>query len=124
MWFTTHNLEAVEETVHYAMAQRPEAQRVLLISGGVSGHARELLKYPARVDYVELDPLVLHAAEQFLPGSLSDPRIEVINTDGRLFLRETDRRYDVILVDVPDPSTSQINRFYTREFFARGQSNG
>jgi len=120
-WFSTHNLESVEETVHYAMAQRPDARRVLLISGGVSGTAKELLKYPARVDYVELDPLVLRAAREFLPGTLDDPRIEVIPTDGRLWLRQTDRRYDVILVDVPDPSTSQMNRFYTREFFAEAK---
>lgn len=120
-WFSTHNLEAVEETVHYAMAQRPLARRVLLVSGGISGTARELLKYPAHVDYVELDPLVLQAAREFLPESLADPRIEVINTDGRLYLRQTDRRYDVILVDMPDPSTSQINRFYTREFFAEAK---
>ena len=121
VWFSTHNLEAVEETVHYAMAQRPDARRVLLISGGVSGTAREMLKYSAHVDYVELDPLILQVARQFLPGSLDDPRIEVINTDGRLFVRQTDRRYDVILIDVPDPSTSQINRFYTREFFAEAK---
>jgi len=121
VWFSTQNLEAAEETVHYAMAQRPHARRVLLVSGGVSGTLREILKYPARVDYVELDPLVLRVASEFLPGSLSDPRIEVINTDGRLWLRETDRRYDVILADVPDPSTSQINRFYTREFFAEAK---
>ena len=29
-----------------------------------------------------------------------------------------ERRYDVVIADVPDPSTSQLNRFYTREFFA------
>jgi len=120
--FSTHNLEEVEETVHYAMAQRPAARRVLLISGGVSGTAKEILKYPARVDYVELDPLILQTAREFLPESLADPRIEVINTDGRLFVRQTDRRYDVILIDVPDPSTSQINRFYTEEFFAEAKA--
>ena len=42
----------------------------------------------------------------------------MIQGDGRLFVRQTDRRYDVVIADVPDPSTSQINRFYTREFFA------
>ncbi len=121
VWFTTHNLEAVEESVHYAMAQRPDARRVLLLSGGVSGTARELLKYAAHIDYVELDPLVLTATRQFSPDSLNDPRIDVINTDGRLFLRETERRYDVILVDMPDPTTSQLNRFFTREFFAEAK---
>jgi spermidine synthase len=117
--FSTRNVEQVEETVHYALAQRPDARRVLLISGGISGTAREILKYPrVEVDYVELDPLVLQVARRFLPQRLSDPRIHVITTDGRQYVKQTDRRYDVVIVDAPGPSTSQLNRFYTREFFA------
>jgi spermidine synthase len=117
--FSTRDVEAVEETVHYAMAQRPDAGRVLLISGGVSGTAREILKYGVEsVDYVELDPMIVDVARRYFPESLADPRIEVIETDGRQHVRRTSRRYDVVLVDVPDPSTSRINRFYTREFFA------
>jgi len=119
----------VEETVHYAMSQRPDAERVLLISGGVSGTAQEILKYweddrgegNVGVDYVELDPEIIRVAEKYLPESLADPRgrIRVFTTDGRLFVRQAagPSRYDVVIVDVPDPSTSQINRFYTREFF-------
>lgn len=117
--FSTGNVEQVEETVHYAMAQRPQARRVLLIGGGVCGTAKEILKYPVQaVDYVELDPLIVRVARQFLPGVLADPRIEVVPTDGRLFVRQSPHRYDVVIVDVPDPDNSQINRFYTREFFA------
>ncbi len=117
--FSTRNTEQIEESVHFAMAQRPAARRVLLISGGVSGTAREILKYPVEaVDYVELDPLVLAAARRYLPEALADPRIHVINSDGRLYVRRSERRYDVAIVNVPDPSTSQLNRFYTREFFA------
>lgn len=117
--FTTHDVERVEETVHYAMAQRPQAKRVLLIAGGISGTAREILKYPVRrVDYVELDPLILQVGRRFLPDRLADDRIRVHATDGRVFVRRTDARYDVVIADVPDPSTSQINRFYTAEFLA------
>jgi spermidine synthase len=128
--FSTHNTEQVEETVHFVMAQRPDAKRVLLISGGASGTAREILKYPhANVDYVELDPLVLDVARRFLPEELNDPRIHVINADGRQFVKQFSQNsplplgegqgegYDVVIVDAPDPSTSQINRLYTREFF-------
>ncbi len=39
--FSTDDAESVEETVHYAMAQRPGAKRVLLIGGGISGTARD-----------------------------------------------------------------------------------
>jgi hypothetical protein len=63
----------VEETVHYAMAQRPEARQVLLVSGGISGTAREILKYGcAQVDYVELDPLILALGKRYLPENLED----------------------------------------------------
>jgi spermidine synthase len=116
--FSTENLPQVEEDVHYAMAQRPKARRVLLVGGGISGTAKELLKYPAAVDCVELDPMVLELGRRFVPESLADERIEVFNTDGRLLVRRTERQYDVVLVNVPDPSTSQLNRFYTQEFFA------
>lgn len=117
--FATENAAQVESAVHFAMAQRPEARRVLLVGGGASGTARELLKYPqAVIDYVELDPLVIRVARQILPELLSDSRIQVILTDARLWLRTAGRRYDVVIVDMPDPSTSQLNRFYTREFFA------
>ena len=121
--FSTHNLEQREETVHYAMAQRPQARRVLLIYGGVSGTAREILKYPvAAVDYVELDPQIIEVARRYVPENLDDPRIHVFTTDGRLFVKQAaptqaEQRYDVVIVDVPDPLTFQINRFYTQEFF-------
>jgi len=116
--FSTHDVEQVEQAVHYAMVQRPGARKVLLISGGVSGTPKEILKYgPARVDYVELDPLIVQVGRRYLPEALADERIRVITTDGRAWVKRTDGRYDVIIADLPDPSTSQLNRFYTVEFF-------
>jgi spermidine synthase len=118
--FSTHNTEQVEKTVHYAMAQRPNARRVLLVGGGASGTAREILKYDSveQVTYLELDPLIVTAVRQFAPESLADARIRIVNTDGRLFVRQTDERFDVAIVDMPEPSTMQLNRFYTAEFYA------
>jgi len=116
--FATHNIEEVEETVHYAMAERPHARRVLLIGGGVSGTAREILKYDvAEVTYVELDPLIITVGRRFLPASLADRRIRVLTTDGRQFVKRTSETFDVVIVDMPPPSTWQINRFFTSEFF-------
>ena len=116
--FSTNDPGQIEETVHYAMSQRPDARNVLLVSGGVAGTAKEILKYPnSRVTYVELDPLIIEAGRKVLPGNLASPRICVVNADGRLFIRQTGERFDVVIIDVPEPSTSQINRFYTAEFF-------
>ncbi|MGD0745161.1 MAG: fused MFS/spermidine synthase, partial [Verrucomicrobiota bacterium] len=126
---STRDDQHSEETVHYAMAQRPDARQVLLVGGGISGTVKELLKYNVRrVDYVELDPLILEFGRKYLPESLADPssaglrrvdnRIRIINTDGRSFVRQTGEKYDVVIVDVPEPSTAQLNRFYTVEFLA------
>lgn len=116
--FSTRNEAHVEETVHYALAQRPGARRVLLVSGGFSGTAKETLKHAGvSCTYVELDPLVVAVATRFLPDHLRDPRITIVQNDGRRFIRETEERFDVVIVDVPDPSTAQLNRFYTAEFF-------
>jgi spermidine synthase len=116
---STRDDQHVEETVHYAMAQRPDARKVLLVSGGISGTAREILKYDViGVDYVELDPLILELGRKYLPENLADSRIRILNTDGRLFIKQTGEKYDVVIVDVPDPATLQLNRFYTVEFLA------
>ncbi len=113
------NVEQVEEAAHYAMAQRPGARRVLLVSGGVAGVAKEILKYNvADVDCVELDPLVIETGRRFLPEHFADPRIHVIATDARQFVRQTTNRYDVVILAMPDPSTAQLNRFFTVEFFS------
>ncbi len=121
--FTSGVGEAAEETVHFALLQRPEARDVLLIGGGAGGAAAELLKYPlVRPDYVELDPEVLRLAARHLPAAdrraLQDPRLELIVSDGRTFIRTPGPPYDAVLMSLPEPSTAQLNRYYTREFFA------
>lgn len=114
----TPNIEQVEEAVHYALCQRPEARRVLLVSGGAAGIAREILKYNvATVDCVELDPLIVRVTRRFMPENVADSRINLLTTDARRFVRHTTNRYDVVILALPDPTTAQLNRFFTVEFF-------
>jgi len=116
--FSTENTISSEETVHYAMIQHEKPETILLVSGGVSGTLREILKYdPIRVDYVELDPEIIRVSKEYVESEfLSDPRVRVHNIDGRLFVKSAREKYDVVVVDLPDPSTAQLNRFYTKEF--------
>ena len=116
----TENIAQVEEVVWYALSQRPEAHRVLLIGGGVAGDAREILRAPGMtgVTYVELDPAIIAAGRRLLPENLDDPRLRIEATDGRRFVQNTRERFDAIILDLPDPATAQLNRFYTVEFLA------
>jgi len=34
-----------------------------------------------------------------------------------VFVRTTANRYDAAIINLPDPATAQLNRFYTLEFF-------
>jgi spermidine synthase len=114
--FSTQNISIAEETIHYPLAQLDDVQHVLLISaeGGVMA---ELQKYNLKsIDYVELDPEVTTIQFQF--GMLKKiPGLHVIHRDGRAFLSDTDHTYDAIIVNLPEPETFQINRFYTDRFF-------
>jgi spermidine synthase len=102
------------ERVHYAMAQSASPKRVLVISGWLPEISVELLKYNiSRVDYIELDPLLLSVEK--LP--VADSRIATMSGDARLSLKRQSSPYDVIIVNLPDPESSQLNRFYTLEFF-------
>ena len=110
----------VEEFVHIPMLSHPEPEEVLILSGGVGGVIREVLKHPTvkRIDYAELDPMLLEVLRRFTdPSELDDPRVHVHNTDGRLFVRMSPRRYDIIFVGLRDPSNLQVNRLFTEEFF-------
>jgi spermidine synthase len=115
--FSSQNLSLAEETVHYPLCQLDRAGRILLISarGGVMA---ELNKYRSEsIDYVELDPAVSDVLFRF--GLIeAGPGLNLIHSDGRSYLAQTDKIYDAIIVNLPEPGTFQINRFYTDRFFA------
>jgi spermidine synthase len=110
-----------EETVHYAMSQRPDARQVLLAGGCLSGSPAEVLKYSGleRIDCIEMDPAVFRLSGQLMPGKPPDSRIRFVLSDPRTFLSQglSNHAYDVIILDVPPPSTAALNRFFTVEFF-------
>lgn len=110
------------EFAHLAMVQQESPDSVLLVGGGLRGTLSRILMHPVRsVDYVELDEVLIRTAAEYLPRStlraLEDSRASVRHGDGRLWMKRTDRQYDLIVVDVPDPVTAALNRYYTREFF-------
>jgi spermidine synthase len=120
--FSHPDAGAAEESVHFALLQRDGIRNVLLIGGGASGGAAEALKYSGvRLDYVELDPAIIRLSEKYLAAAdfavLRNPRVRIVYQDGRTFLERTSERYDAIILNLPEPATAQVNRYYTREFF-------
>jgi spermidine synthase len=120
---TVPDPSAAEESVHFALLEHSAPRSLLLIGGGINGSLAQALQYSSleRLEYVELDPAILGVAERHFAQAWnrvrSDPRVRIHPMDGRLFLKTSNSKFDVIIINLPDPFTAQLNRFYTQEFF-------
>lgn len=119
--FETQGTEA-EAFANLTALQHHGPESVLILGGGVEGTVKEILKHsPKRVDYVELNPVLVEAVLPHIPAdirrSFEQPGVRLIVDDPRKFLLGSGR-YDLILIGMPEPSSGQSNRFFTKEFFS------
>ncbi len=86
--------------VHNAFALDPTIRSVLVIGLGSATVPRSLLHYyPAvRVTVAEIDPVVVEVAREYFYLK-EDPRLTVEIVDGRVFLKRTRERFDLVFVD-------------------------
>jgi len=118
--FTGDDIIGIEEKVHFVMIQKEDPQNILLIGGGFSGTITEILKYGiTSLDYLEISPEIVDAGKRFTDNLPNDPRLNVFETDARIFITNSDKLYDVIITDLPDPDNLMLNRYFTHEFFSR-----
>ncbi|MGB6043540.1 MAG: polyamine aminopropyltransferase [Pirellulales bacterium] len=114
-----------EALVHPPTSLVRSPRRILILGGGDGLAAREVLKYSEvqQVDLVDIDPNVtdLFRDNSLLARlndySLRDPRVTIHNTDALKFLERTNRRYDVVIVDLPDPSDDSLAKLYSLPFY-------
>ncbi|MCX6358160.1 MAG: hypothetical protein NT045_09880 [Candidatus Aureabacteria bacterium] len=104
------------------LSEHPEPRKVLLIGGGVGGMVREFLRYRLTgLACVELDPDIITVTRGLSAPNdrqaLEDPRVSLVYGDGRRYIKTTNERFDLIVVNTPDPSTAMLNRFYTSGFY-------
>ena len=110
-----------EYLVHFPFLYHSNPKNILLIGTGFNGALGEILKYqPNKIYHLEIDPQLLATVKKYISSearqSLEDKKVQTINIDARFFLKNTTEKFDVVLINLPDPSTALINRFYSREF--------
>jgi len=112
-----HTVFPYTDYLHLGVLFVPQVRRVLFVGmGGGTAPGRFYREYPqARIDVVEIDPAVVATARRFfdLPN---DPRLAVHVQDGRLWIRRTAERYDLIVLDAYLIDTIPFH-LATREFY-------
>jgi spermidine synthase len=98
-----------EMLTHPVLLAHPKPEKILIIGAGDGGVLREVLKHKKikKVCMVEIDKAVISASQKYLPsisqGAFRDRRAKIIIDDGAKFIRETKEKFDIVIIDSPDP---------------------
>ncbi len=116
-----------KELILLALLSHESPENVLLIGCGDGDLLSSVLTDPRvkHVDHVEIDAHVIESVKQYMPDVCSvngqlvweDPRVHLTIGDGRHFLKNTGKKYDLIYTDLPHVNHETASVFYSKEFF-------
>ena len=117
-----------ELLVHPAFSLKDDVKNVLIIGGGDGLALREVLKYPVKkVVLVDLDKDMIDVAKKYPlarinHNSFFNKKVKVVNSDAYSYLDvliKSKTRFDIIIVDLPDPSNINLAKLYSVEFYRK-----
>ena len=114
-----------EALVHIPMSYANSHQKVLILGGGDGLAAREVLKYNdvEKIVLVDIDSEMTKLCstneqiKNLNENSLINEKVKIINEDAYLFVQENEEKFDVIIIDFPDPNNEALNKLYTNVFY-------
>ena len=117
-----------EALIHVPMAVAQKRERVLIIGSGGGISTREALRYPEvnEITAVDIDPTIMDFGKTLEPlvrfnqGALNNPKVRTVLQDGRIFLENSSEKWDVIIIDLPEPTSSypELARLFSVEFYS------
>nr|WP_255548989.1 spermidine synthase [Fictibacillus sp. 18YEL24] len=119
--------EYAEVIVHVPMAAAKGAKRILIIGGGGGISVREALRYEEveEIIAVDIDEEMMNLGKSFdrlvsfNEGALNHQKVRTKTEDGRLFVEQSLETWDVIIVDIPEPTERcpSLSRLFSLEFY-------
>lgn len=107
---------------HLPLMLQEQPKSVLVVGLGMGITLQATARHPGleRIDVVELSPEILDAQSELaaVNGDVANhPIVNVRIDDGRLYMKLSDRRYDMITADPIHPKISRVGYLYTREYY-------
>lgn len=114
-----------ENLIHPVMSSHENPEKILVLGGGDGDALKEIWKYDSvkEVTIVDLDPAMIELARthpklvEMNNGAFEDSRLTIVHMDAMNFLMETSKKFDVIVVDLPDPKSIEISKLYSVQFY-------
>ncbi len=99
---------------------------VLIIGLGAGTMSRQYQhffseKYALHIDGVEIDPEVIKVGKKYF--ELEQPSLTIYAMDGRAFLNQTEKKYDIIIIDVYARQTYIPFHLATQEFIQKAKEH-
>ena len=102
------------------LCQNPDARKVLVIGSGL-GICRGLLQLPQieKVTWTHCDSEYVQKVNGLISPELriTDERFEPLAADVRSLLADKQELFDIVILNLPDATSSVLNRYYTLEFY-------
>ncbi len=108
------------KTAAIALCQRPDAEKILVVGSGLDLCQQFLkLEHIEKVTWANNDNEYIGKLNKVLPNELrvTDERLEPIFSDIRSFLTSNKQAYDIIIVNLPNATSSSLNRYFTYQFY-------
>lgn len=114
---TSEDVSWNETVIHTSMAAAATSKNVLYIGPYFSGQVEEILKYPeVQLECLDINPVLSRISRDKIPKYLQK-RVNFIVDDPRVYIAQSKKTYDVIIMNISAPSTLALNRYFTVEFF-------
>lgn len=110
-----------EMITHVPMISHPCPKNILIIGGGTGASTHEVLKHNTveKVVVVDIDEEVVNTCKKYLPkiaSGLDNPKVQVKIENAFEYLKNTNEKFDVILITSPDPLGPGVGE-YTSEVY-------
>ncbi len=114
-----------EALVHPAFSFAKKIENVLVLGGGDGFAVREILKYPEvkNVTLVDLDGEMTkffqenHTMKELNQNALNNSKVKIINQDAFIWVKNQNQKFDVVVIDFPDPSNYSLGKLYSSQFY-------
>ena len=124
-WNSTYeslpNTENSSITAGEYLSQNPTAKKILVAGPGSFSICRTFSKLPQirKIVWLNTDPDYPKHFLKILPAEYKKniAKIEIPGCDVRKYIQNTNTKFDLVVLNIPNPSTLLLNKYFSFEFF-------